>query len=365
MRVALCSDYFYPKFGGITTHIEHLAKALEENGYEVFIVTKKARFDDKGHGLNVIRVGSFFGTSNTLDVPRLEELRSVIEEIKPDIVHSHHAFSPISLFSLVVGKKLGMRTVLTNHSIQIMYEFEHLWRPSSYILFPYRQYINMADRIIAVSNAAAAFISHFTDKNASVIPNGVDLEAFAPAIKVFNGRNILFVGRFSYRKGVHLLLEVMRRIVDDVTEARLTIAGAGNSGGLLRGIIKALDLQNNVVVEENVSRARLIELYRLADVFLMPSIFGEAFGIVLLEAMASKTPVVAIRQGGIGEVIKDGETGFLVNRYDVRGMAEKTRALLQNPELSERISAKAFEEAHKHDWEKVVKKIEREYLSLF
>jgi len=306
-------------------------------------------------------VGSFFGSSNTIDVPRLEELKGVIKEIKPDVVHAHHAFSPVSLFSLMVGKKLGIRTVLTNHSIQIMYEFEYLWRPSSYILFPYRQYINMADRIIAVSGAAASFISHFTDREVRVIPNGIFVEEFSPDLKVFDGRSVLFVGRFSYRKGIPLLLEVMRRVVDNLPEARLTIAGTGRSGGLLRTIIKALDLHNNIIVEENAARDRLIKLYQRANVFLMPSVFGEAFGVVLLEAMASKTPVVAIKQGGIGEVIRDGVTGFLVNRYDIGTMVEKILTLLKNPDLAREITCKAFEDVQRYDWKRVAREIESVY----
>jgi len=261
----------------------------------------------------------------------------------------------------MVGKKLGIRTVLTNHSIQIMYEFEYLWRPSSYILFPYRQYINMADRIIAVSGAAASFISHFTDREVRVIPNGIFVEEFSPDLKVFDGRSVLFVGRFSYRKGIPLLLEVMRRVVDNLPEARLTIAGTGRSGGLLRTIIKALDLHNNIIVEENATRDRLIKLYQRANVFLMPSVFGEAFGVVLLEAMASKTPVVAIKQGGIGEVIRDGVTGFLVNRYDIGTMVEKILTLLKNPDLAREITCKAFEDVQRYDWKRVAREIESVY----
>ena len=73
MKVALCSDYFYPKIGGITTHIEYLTRFLEERGHDVTIVTKKADFNDKELNLNVVRVSSLFRSSNTLDIPYIDE----------------------------------------------------------------------------------------------------------------------------------------------------------------------------------------------------------------------------------------------------------------------------------------------------
>ncbi|MCX8179840.1 MAG: glycosyltransferase family 4 protein [Thermofilaceae archaeon] len=361
MKVVLCSDYFYPKLGGITTHVEYLAKSLEKRGHEVVVLTKKAEFDDRIHGLNVVRVGSLFNSSNPLDVPNTSEIEYFFSGFKPDVVHSHHAFSPLSLFAISVAKKLGIATVLTTHSIQFMYDFDLLWRPSSYVLYPIRQMINEADRIIAVSRAAKTFIRYFTRKDVTVIPNGVCVNEFALSRKLYDGRSILFVGRLVYRKGVHLLLDLMQHVLHEVPEANLTVAGAGYLAKPLRYLAKTRGLREKVTLVLKPERQELIELYRRSNVFVMPSIYGESFGIVLLEAMASKTPIVAINQGGIGEVVKHGETGFLVNKGEVETMAHHVARLLRDRGLAKLIADKAYKEVRRYDWSVIVRRIEKVY----
>lgn len=361
MRIALCSDYFYPKTGGITTHMENLARKLEKRGHEVIIMTKTADFNDDSHGLNVVRIKSLFRSSQTLDIPYMDELEEVLRKEKPDIIHAHHAFSPISLFSLSMGKRLGIKTVLTNHSIQFLYDFNHLWKPSSVLLFPFKQYINNADRIIAVSKAAATFISHFTEKEVKIIPNGVSIEEFSPRVKTFDGKSVLFVGRFVYRKGLHLLLEAMKRVVDEKEGAELTIVGSGYLSPFLKAFVKTLNLQDNVYIREELSKSELVEVYRKSNVFVLPSVFGESFGIVLLEAMASKTPIVATAQGGVREIVRHMETGLLIKRNKIEGIAKGILTLLEDEELSERISLNAFGEVKKYDWNMIVERIEEAY----
>ncbi|RLE42512.1 hypothetical protein DRJ19_04000 [Candidatus Woesearchaeota archaeon] len=235
---------------------------MEERGHEVVIITKKAKFNDKQHGLNVIRVNSFFNTSRVLDIPQTSELEKRIKEFKPDVIHGHHAFSPISLFSIAIGKKLGIKTILTNHSIQPLYDFDYLWKPSSYVLFPYREYINTADKIIAVSNAAAKFISHFTSKKIEIIGNAINVREFSPKIKTFDGKSVLFVGRFTYRKGIHILLEAFQKVKREVENAHLTLVGSGYFSSIVDLLIKTLNLSKNVSIIKDVKKEKLIEIYQ-------------------------------------------------------------------------------------------------------
>ncbi len=360
MRIALCTDYFYPKIGGVTTHVEGLARELVRRGHDVAIFTKSAPYDDECLGLRVCRVNSFFRTARTLDVPILEELESALKTFNPDVVHGHHAFSPVSLFSISTGRRIGAKTILTNHSISILYNFDHLWHPSSYLLFPYRQLIGMADEVVAVSKAAATFISHFTDKEAKVIPNGICAKDFAPERKVYDGKSVLFVGRFSYRKGISLLLEAMREVISRQPDAQLTIAGAG-SAAPLQLLVRGMGLNGNVRIIPNVERGTLLDLYRRSNVFVMPSIFGESFGIVLLEAMASGTPIVATNQGGISEVIKDGDNGFIVRKYRPDDMADAILAVLNDSRAFGRMSGECLASARRYDWSRVAGELESTY----
>jgi len=486
MKVVICSDYFYPTIGGVTTHIENLAINLEKNGHEVVIITKGARLNgsrskngnssnknreftnnewsrenggknrndngnrneirnkngalnrssfkmlpgivnglglgivngiwlgaakgtgseigiipknNKGNenqhgngckngniipngneitnknridvtkiesdfeGIEVIRLNSFFRVTKSLEVPHTRELEKIFRRIDPDVIHAHHAFSPVSLLSLSVGKKLGIKSILTTHSIQFFYDYDYIWMPSSYILFPYRRYINNADKIVAVSKAAASFISHFTNKDVSIIPNGVNVKEIAPQTKNYEGKNLLFVGRFVYRKGLHLLLQAMEDVVKEDKEAKLTIVGKGYFNHIIKLLIRALDLQKNVIIKEGLSRGELIKEYQASNVFMMPSIFGESFGIVLLEAMASKTPIVASNQGGIKEIIKHEQTGILVEKNKVKEMSENILRLINDKEYSKRLSSNAYKEVKKYDWSKVTREIENIYNS--
>ncbi len=364
MRIALCSDYFYPKLGGITTHIEYLARFLERRGHEVTIITKKGSFNDVKLGLNIVRIQSIFRSTSVLDIPHVDELEYVLRQGRFDVIHAHHAFSPISLFSISIGRKLGIGTVLTNHSIQFMHDFDIMWRPSSYILFPVKCMINNADRIIAVSKVAAKFIKYFTDKDVEVIPNCVDVSEFAVNSKVFDGRSILFVGRLVYRKGLHKLLKMMKYVVKENKEAHLTIAGSGYLTPILKNLIDLLDLQKNVSLKLGPKKSEIISLYHKANVFVMPSIFGESFGIVILEAMASKTPIVATDQGGICEVVKHEETGLIVRNGNEYKMAQYVLELLEDRGFSRKLSENAFHEVRKYDCKEIVDSVEKIYEEL-
>lgn len=114
-----------------------------------------------------------------------------------------------------------------------------------------------------------------------------------------------------------------------------------------------------------MSKSELISLYRKASVFVLPSIFGESFGIVLLEATASRTLIVAMAQGGVRETIRHTETGLLVKRNRIKELARDILILLEDKELSERISLNAFREVEKYDWNIIVEKIEKVYEAPF
>jgi len=368
MRILLASDSFYPKIGGVSSHLEDLANFLLNRGHKVFLVSKKGNYDDSRFSFPVFRVNSVLGgSSEAIGIPRTAELKAIIKKIKPDVVHSHHAFTPVSLLVLKAAKELGVPTVLTNHCIYFFYDADYIWKPASYVLFPYRKYINKADKIIAVSKVAANFISYFIDdsKKILVIPNGIKMKEFLVKDKKFDAKTVLFVGRIVYRKGIHVLVEAMSKVIKKKKEAKLIIIGEGYFRPFIENLIKIYHIEKNVIFKKGLSRHQLKKYYQRANIFVCPSLFGESFGIVLLEAMASGTPIIASRHGGIKEVIRDNETGILVKPGDVEGLAEKILLFLNNPQLSERISKKAFQEVkRKYSWEIVGRKIEEVYLSL-
>ncbi len=361
MRIALCSEY-YPRIGGIASHMSWLSSELQKFGHEVTIITRNCN----GNGLpqNVIDVNFSMLPDNVIMPPNLSKLKKTLNEGKFDVIHGHHAFTPTSLFSISIGKKLGIPTVLTNHSTSFGYESEYFWIPFSYFLYPYRRYIKNADRIIAVSNAAADFIKHFANKERiSVIPNPVDDAYFTNKKhnRTTKNKTILYVGRLSYRKGLHILIPAMKDVMKEFPEARLLIAGDGYMKRPLEAMVRVHGLKENVKMLGYVSPQKLLLLYRESDVFVLPSTYGESFGIVLLEAMASGIPVVATNIGGIKEIIKDKYSGMLVKKENKKDLANAITKVLSNSTLSKSLSQNARKEAEKYRLHEIAKKTESIY----
>lgn len=371
MRVALVSDWYYPKIGGVASHMHHLAIKLKERGHEVAIVTNNRTTgkeeDLEKRGIELIKipgiVSPLLEVNVTYGLKSSEELNEFLKDF--DIVHSHHAFTPLALKAVKAGRAMGRATLLTTHSISFAHESK-LWEALGFTISLFTDYLKYPHRIIAVSRAAKAFIEHFTDVPISIVPNGVDDKRFSPTkekdkIKAkfgIKGNVVLYVSRMSYRKGPHVLLNAFSKIKD----ATLVMAGSGEMLPFLKAQAKFLGIEDRVVFMGYAPDDLLPEIFKMADIFVLPSVSSEAFGIVVLEAMASGVPVIATNVGGIPEVLKENEAGLLVppgNELELRNAIQK---LLNNEELRKWYGIngrKAVEE--KYSWDKVVVEIEKVY----
>ena len=380
MKIALCSDWVYPSIGGVQSHITGLAGWLSEMGHEVVIVSKEmnqTNIEPPAYDSNIreIKTRKLSPIEHAIVPPNPSDLRKVFRNERFDVIHAHHAFTPTALLSLSVAKELGIPSVLTNHSISVASSSDTLWSSMSHILFPLRKYINEADRVIAVSEAAAEFISRFLErKEICVIPNGVDVSKFSQEeypdpglISQDTGDypKIFSVGRLSFRKGFHLLIEAMPNILKERPDTRLFIAGKGYMMPFLKGLSNSFGLNDNVSYLGYVSDEALPWLYRNCDVFAFPSITSESFGITLIEAMAAGSPVVASRIGGVPEIVDDGVNGCLFNPWNSRELSEKISSLLNNPSIARDLGVTARKTAvERYSWSVVGSKIVNIYEEL-
>ena len=329
MKIILASDWHPLSIGGVQSHIRYLAKFLKNYGLEVYVISRKTNKVAR-ETLNItgnyeyIPIDPILPLDIILIPPRRSDLEKVICEIKPDVIHSHHAFTPLSLLSLEVARKHNIPRVLTNHSITLGYEYSRLWKSSSLFLIPLRQLLSSANVVISVSKAADKFISNFLRNTVKrlIIPNGVDVEKYKPLKKPPENPVVLFIGRLVHRKGVHLLLKAFRDVVSEVPEARLLIVGKGYMEPLVKSMVSVLDLKKNVMFKGLVTEEEKVHLLQNCMVAAVPSIYGESFGIVAVEAFATGTPVVAFKVGGLAEIVDHGVNGFLANVGDLRGFAE-------------------------------------------
>jgi len=232
---------------------------------------------------------------------------------------------------------------------------------------PLRQLLSNANVVISVSKAADKFISNFLKNTVKrlIIPNGVDVEKYKPLKKPPENPVVLFIGRLVHRKGVHMLLEAFRDVVSEIPEARLLIVGKGYMEPIVKTMVSVLNLKKNVVFKGLVSEEEKIHLLQNSMVVAVPSIYGESFGTVAVEAFATGTPVVAFKVGGLAEIVDHGVNGFLANVGDLRGFAEYLVTLLLDRKLRKKMSENARLKAEKvYSWKIVSRKIYRVYLTL-
>ena len=374
MRVALCTDYFYPSIGGVQSHVAGLASELEKRGHEVVILARQVRTDPLNGSMltsqsrrKVIYVDSIFPLPIILVPPKPEEIREVISRGRFDIVHAHHAFTPTPLLSISSAEKLKVPSILTNHTIFLASDAKHIWTPISYVLYPYRRYINKASLITAVSRAAAKFIEYFAKgKEIVVVPNGVDVERFTitmgETISLPEESIILYVGRLVYRKGLHVLVRAMPSVLKEIPDTQLLIVGGGYMYGFLKMLIKSLNLEENVKMLGFIPDEKLLELYASSHLFVLPSLYCESFGVALLEAMASGRPIIASNVGGIPEVVEDGVTGLLFRSGDVQELADKIIKVLNDNKLAQTLAFNARKLVkERYSWTVIAGKIEDLY----
>ena len=359
----MVTEWFVSHEGGVASHVRELASWLRKKDVEVCIVTNEVK-DEVNIDVEIIETPGPRDPLFKLNIsPSLKsKLKDVLKDV--DVVHSHHAFSRLPLSSIYVSHKLGIHSVLTTHTVSFLPELEYFWQAISYSYPKYRLRLKKVDRIIAVSNAAKRFIQYFTDReDIVVIPNGVDINRFKPREKKEFGKNLLYVGRIVPKKGLHVLLYAMKKVVEKDDEVKLRIAGKGRLLPLMKSLSKMLDIERNVNFLGYVPDKDLPELYRSSDLLILPSITGESFGITLLEAMASGLPVIGTNVGGIPEIIKG--CGKIVDLGKPNQLSRAILDLLKDPERMKELGEKGRERVEKlYSWDVVGGKILRVYKEL-
>jgi phosphatidylinositol alpha-mannosyltransferase len=220
-----------------------------------------------------------------------------------------------------------------------------------------RRLMNKLTLRVAVSDAARWTGERFYGGRYRVIPNGVDLTRAVAAPKPLNERlELLFVGRAEERKGLPVLMRAFEALRMAGVDARLTVAGATQDE-----VAHLLLDTEGVEIAGRVSDEEKWRLLHGADMLCAPSLGGESFGIVLLEALASGTPVVCSDIPGYRDVVRDDVEGRLVVPGDAAALGEAIRALAVRPEHRQDLAIAARERAERFAWPHVAEEIERAY----
>ncbi len=351
MRVLHIYKDYAPVMGGIENHIGLLAQAQRAQGIDARVLvtnTGPETVETVIKGVPVIKTGRQLNISSapiSLDFyPWLRKLEKGI-----DITHAHLPYPPGELGHLLLGSSRGL--VLTYHSDIVRQKvLGALYSPFLRIL------LRRADRISVASPTyirTSPFLAPVAEK-CRVLPFGIDLSEFdatpaqRQAAAELRARYapkplLLFVGRLRHYKGLNVLIDAMRAI-----DAHLLVIGSGLMEEEWRGQAHTLGLDDRVSFLGDLSDADKLVAFHAADLFVLPSNNrAEAFGIVLLEAMACGLPLISTELGtGTSFVNQHEQTGFVVPPNDPEAMAASINRLLSDDALRQTMGAAALQRAH-------------------
>jgi phosphatidyl-myo-inositol alpha-mannosyltransferase len=339
MKIGLVCPYNIERNGGVLEVILALKQGLTDKGHEVKIITPYPRNHDLEHQPDVIFAGtstdfrtlSFSDTTSQVSsTADNEHIDAMLAEENFDILHFHEPWMPL------LSRQLLQRSTCVNiGTFHAKVSDALMSRAIIKVVTPYlKSVLKYLDELTAVSDSGAAYCASLTDKPITIIPNGIDLKKYRRKHVEKNPEEetILFVGRLERRKGVRYLLEAFQLLQQDNPSVKLLIAGDGPDREKLELLSEDLKLKN-VSFLGFVSEELKLQLLSEADLFCSPALFGESFGIVLLEAMAMGTVTVAGNNSGYSDLMQGVGALSIVNPEDSVEFARRLEMLLHEPEL--------------------------------
>jgi len=273
----------------------------------------------------------------------LNSVRAAVEDFNPNIIHVHHAF-PLSWCARVIKSVYQIPYVISIHGS----ELPTVQKDKRYLALT-GDALRRARRIVPNSFWTKEWLFKvFGDEFRSevrVIPGGVDVRKFNPNLATddidkkyhLTGKKVvLFAGKLTHYKGVRYLIAAAKKI-----NAEIVIVGEGPERQYLEEKTRSLELSNIHFIGHVAEGDELRKFYNRADVFVAPSVWDEPLGLVILEAMSCKTPVVVTRKGGIPLAVKDGVNGFFVRPKNATEIAAKVNKLLSNEEKRDKMAENA------------------------
>jgi glycosyltransferase involved in cell wall biosynthesis len=281
-----------------------------------------------------------------------------------DLIHVHWPF-PLAVWGWFARRACGAHIVTTFYGIELRWVKQSMPLLKRFLAWSAEQ----SDRVVAISEYTAREIRQLTPVPVEVIPYTVGLERMPerPPRRDENGRpfSVLFVGRLIERKGVSCLIRALGRVDD--RRVRALIVGEGPERRRLEELARAEGLAGRVEFWGRVSNERLRDAYAAADAFVLPSVVDsrgdtEGLGVVLLEAMNYRVPVIGSNIGGIPDIVIDGHSGLLVPPNDVGALAEAIRRLVGSPELARALGEAGYRHLRQRfSWETIIDRWERLY----
>ena len=366
MRILQISPHFHPFVGGQERYVRCLGEALVDRGHEVAVFTSNFPGSKKHEVIDGMEVYRFDTLLKPLGNPVTPGMVSFM--IKKcgefDVTHVHNEHSFVSNLCTLVKPYAKMPLVVSCHG-QLNFDrsvkdlIERFYSKTLGTLV-----FKQADRIIAISNSDKQYISSLgvSPNKISVIPNGIDLSKHHNPMPIgstefdFEGKKVvLFVGPIIRRKGPHILIQSILRIVKDFPNVVFLFVGGGDFKKEAEKMAQNFHIEKYTHFTGPISSLKLAQAYQRSDIFVLPS-FSEALSYSILDAYAFSKPVVSTLTPCVSEYLND--TALLVPTGDVGALASAVKLLLMDEKLAKKFGDKGKKLVETcFTWEAVVKKI--------
>jgi len=322
MKIGLVCPYNIAFGGGVQKLVLAYQAELRRRGHDAIIITPEPReMREKLKHKNVLFLGSGtevaspLHTTGQVSAGLNEEIDRVLEEQQFDVLHFHEPGVPM------LGRQMLARSNTVNvATFHAAFPETLVGRTFARVAAPYiKPLLGYIDEYVAVSETAAEYIGELTEAPVAIIPNAIDVKHFRPPRKRDESKahkTILYVGRLENRKGVHYLLRAFAVLSKKRPDVSLLIAGDGTDREKLEKQVRHLGITDKVRFAGYVTEAQKLKYLQTCDLFCAPSPYGESFGLVLLEAMATGLVTVAGNNPGYRSVLTGlGAISLITPRY--------------------------------------------------
>ncbi len=352
LSVGFLFDDTLDSHDGVAQYVKTVGSWLTQNDHHVTYLVGESK-------INQWAGGEVYSLSKNLPIawggnrlsmpllPKLKLMREVLGQKKFDVIHVQVPYSPFMAQLVINSIDSGTAVVGTVH----IFPANHLAFFGSKVLKKiYGKSFKRFDKFLSVSSAAQTYAKQVFKMDSEVVPNVIDLTEFRTQDgRRRPGKEIVFLGRLVPRKGCQELLKAFKLLAETVPEAYLTIAGDGPLRGELKKFVEGHHLEDRVKFLGFISEEEKPRLLASADIACFPSLYGESFGIVLIEAMAAGAGVVVGGNNpGYASVLGEN-SGALVNPGDSVEFATVLEKILTDRSLSERLHRQQQEQVKQYD----------------
>lgn len=319
----------------------HLIKRLELGGIENSTISYSNELSSKLGFVGIFSEKGFYNYSNIVN-----DKVVLFHPIKGITKLQYFFLNLMNIHNIIRDNNIN--TVFYHHRFFIPFAwFIKKFNPNVKILYSHHSVFNdfinrfiYADYYIAVSDEAKKDLEKYKKNKITVIPHGIDINKTRQSSNVTERQNIAYIGRFARFKGIYVLLDAFRTLIATNSNYRLILRGDGKELNNIRAYI----VRHNIIDKVRIYKPEYSQdiIYKNIDLLVLPSLKLEGFGLVLLEAMINKIPVIGSNVGGIKNVIKDGYNGMLFKPGNSTDLSLKIKKISHNRKFRKTIITNAY-----------------------